>query len=91
MAGRRSACPTCFCRADEAGRGEKADTLLCESFHCHIVKLLYCNAHLHLFDVLITPLLLVQVAALALGFGIIISSMTTKYRDLEVLVVWGEK
>lgn len=39
--------------------------------------------------VLITPLLLVQVAALALGFGIIISSMTTKYRDLAVLVTFG--
>ena len=36
--------------------------------------------------ILITPLLLIQLAALALGFGIIISSMTTKYRDLAVLV-----
>lgn len=39
--------------------------------------------------ILITPLLLVQLAALALGFGIIISSMTTKYRDLAVLVTFG--
>ena len=39
--------------------------------------------------ILITPLLLVQLAALALGFGIIISSMTTKYRDLTVLVTFG--
>ena len=39
--------------------------------------------------ILITPLLLVQLAALALGFGIIISSMTTKYRDLAVLVGFG--
>lgn len=39
--------------------------------------------------VLITPLLLVQLAALALGFGIIISSLTTKYRDLAVLVGFG--
>lgn len=39
--------------------------------------------------ILITPLLLIQLAALALGFGIIISSMTTKYRDLAVLVGFG--
>lgn len=39
--------------------------------------------------ILITPLLLVELAALALGFGIIISSMTTKYRDLAVLVTFG--
>lgn len=39
--------------------------------------------------ILMTPLLLVQLAALALGFGIIISSMTTKYRDLAVLVTFG--
>ena len=39
--------------------------------------------------ILITPLLLVQLAVLALGFGIIISSMTTKYRDLAVLVTFG--
>ena len=31
------------------------------------------------------PLLVVMLAGLALGFGIIISSMTTKYRDLQIL------
>ena len=39
--------------------------------------------------ILITPLLLIQLAALGLGFGIIISSLTTKYRDLAVLVSFG--
>lgn len=39
--------------------------------------------------ILLTPLLLVELAALALGFGIIISSLTTKYRDLAVLVTFG--
>lgn len=34
---------------------------------------------------LLTPLLVVMMAGLALGFGIIISSMTTKYRDLQIL------
>lgn len=34
---------------------------------------------------LLFPLLVVVMAGLALGFGIIISSMTTKYRDLQIL------
>ncbi|EFI17267.1 ABC transporter, permease protein [Bacteroidetes oral taxon 274 str. F0058] len=35
--------------------------------------------------VLLLPLLIVMLAGLSLGFGIIISSMTTKYRDLTIL------
>jgi len=35
------------------------------------------------------PLLLVLMAGLGLGFGIIISSLTTKYRDLQYLVSFG--
>lgn len=35
------------------------------------------------------PLLIVLMAGLGLGFGIIISSMTTKYRDLRYLVSFG--
>jgi len=35
--------------------------------------------------ILLLPLLIVMLAGLALGFGIIISSMTTKYRDLTIL------
>lgn len=34
---------------------------------------------------LLFPLLVMMLAGLALGFGIIISSMTTKYRDLQIL------
>lgn len=34
---------------------------------------------------LLFPLLVVMQAGLALGFGIIVSSMTTKYRDLQIL------
>lgn len=37
----------------------------------------------------LTPLLIIQLALLGLGFGIIISSLTTKYRDLQVLVGFG--
>ena len=35
--------------------------------------------------ILLTPVLILMLAGLALGFGIIISSMTTKYRDLTIL------
>ena len=34
---------------------------------------------------LLFPLLVVMMAGLSLGFGILISSMTTKYRDLQIL------
>jgi lipopolysaccharide transport system permease protein len=36
-----------------------------------------------------TPLLVIHMAALGLGMGIIISSMTTKYRDLRFLTGFG--
>lgn len=39
--------------------------------------------------VLATPFLVLELALLALGCGIIISSLTTKYRDLAVLVTFG--
>ena len=39
--------------------------------------------------VLATPLLLLMMAALGFGLGIIISAMTTRYRDLIVLVGFG--
>jgi len=42
------------------------------------------NAHIFLF-----PLLLLLVAGLSLGFGIIFSSLTTKYRDLTFLLQFG--
>lgn len=38
---------------------------------------------------LVLPLLIIQIAALGLGFGIIVSSLTTKYRDLAQLVGFG--
>jgi lipopolysaccharide transport system permease protein len=38
---------------------------------------------------LLTPLFVLELAALGMGFGIIISSLTTKYRDLQVLVSFG--
>jgi len=42
------------------------------------------EAHFNWYALLF-PVLVVMMAGLALGFGIVISSMTTKYRDLQVL------
>lgn len=39
--------------------------------------------------VFIIPLLMIQTALLGLGVGIIVSSLTTKYRDLTILVGFG--
>ncbi len=38
---------------------------------------------------LLLPFVIIQLGALGLGFGIIISSLTTKYRDLALLVTFG--
>lgn len=39
--------------------------------------------------ILLTPLMLVQLGMLGLGFGIIVSALTTRYRDLAMLVSFG--
>lgn len=39
--------------------------------------------------ILLTPVLLIQLAVLGMGFGMIISSLTTKYRDLTMVVGFG--
>ena len=38
---------------------------------------------------LLVPVLIIQTGLLGLGFGIIIASLTTKYRDLAILVTFG--
>lgn len=37
----------------------------------------------------LTPLMILELAILGMGCGIIISSLTTKYRDLQVMVTFG--
>ena len=44
--------------------------------------------HLNMY-LLLLPVLVLMLAGLSLGFGIIISSLTTKYRDLTYLVAFG--
>jgi lipopolysaccharide transport system permease protein len=59
-------------------------------FFLLIVAMLYFAAKTHLFyfglNWFIVPLLLIMMAAMGLGLGIIISSLTTKYRDFTVLI-----
>ena len=38
---------------------------------------------------LLIPLILVWLGVMAMGFGIMVSSLTTKYRDLRILVTFG--
>ena len=59
-------------------------------FMCFEVYYIVTGANVHItWMALLTPLLIVQLAILGMGFGIIISSLTTKYRDLQVLVSFG--
>lgn len=39
--------------------------------------------------VALTPVLILQLMLLSLGFGIMISALTTKYRDLKMLITFG--
>lgn len=43
----------------------------------------------NIVGVIMTPLLMLQLAMLGLGCGIVISSLTTKYRDLNFIVGFG--
>ena len=45
-----------------------------------------CHPNLY---ILMTPLIVLQLALLSLGCGVIISALTTKYRDLAMLVTYG--
>ena len=52
--------------------------------------MVYTDANVHLTQyVLLFPLLVVMMGGLALGVGIILSAMTTKYRDLKNFVGFG--
>lgn len=38
---------------------------------------------------LLIPVILIHLGVMGLGFGLIVSSLTTKYRDLSILVTFG--
>ncbi len=53
-----------------------------------IYRILGYDVHPNLYMIVI-PILMIQTAVLGLGVGIIVSSLTTKYRDLAILVSFG--
>lgn len=57
-----------------------------------LMMLFYLNTDAHFspnWQILLFPLLVLLMACLGLGLGMIISAMTTKYRDLTFLVTFG--
>ncbi|MDA3614187.1 ABC transporter permease [Polluticaenibacter yanchengensis] len=55
-----------------------------------IIVNIFINTEYHLsWNILLLPIVVTIMALLALGLGIIVSSLTTKYRDLAVLVTFG--
>ena len=59
-------------------------------FLCFLTYYLILRSDIHPnLTILLTPVLLVIMAGLGLGLGIIISSLTTKYRDLRFLITFG--
>ena len=59
-------------------------------FLCFMAYFLICGSDIHPnIAILLTPVLLLIMAGLGLGLGIIISSLTTKYRDLRFLITFG--
>lgn len=53
-------------------------------YYCIIGADVHPNVYIFL-----VPVLIIQLALLGLGFGIIVSALTTKYRDLAMLVSFG--
>jgi lipopolysaccharide transport system permease protein len=62
-------------------------------FALFLIVYLYYSITLDCFHInatlLFFPLLIIMLGCLGLGFGLIISSMTTKYRDLRFLISFG--
>jgi len=59
-------------------------------FLCFLVYFMLIGTKIHPnLWILLLPVLLLIMAGLGLGFGILISSLTTKYRDLQQLVGFG--
>ena len=57
-----------------------------------ITLIIYMMTGIHLkigVSLLLVPVLIIQIALLGLGCGIIVSALTTKYRDLAILVTFG--
>tara|TARA_B100001564_G_C20669277_1_gene685270 strand:- start:7112 stop:7951 length:840 start_codon:yes stop_codon:yes gene_type:complete len=62
-------------------------------FLLFLIFLIYYKLNLNIIDpsiwILISPILVLNLSGLALGFGLIFSSLTSKYRDLKFLMQFG--
>ncbi|MEZ5582535.1 MAG: ABC transporter permease [Candidatus Competibacteraceae bacterium] len=59
-------------------------------FLCFLIYFAWAGAQVQLNSwILATPLLLLMMAAFGLGCGVIVSALTTRYRDLAVVVGFG--
>ena len=59
-------------------------------FTCFLIYFHFIGFKIDLnFSLLLIPLLLIQVALTGLGFGILISALTSKYRDLAFVMGFG--
>ena len=59
-------------------------------FLCFLLYFYFKGVNIQLnFTLLLLPLLLLQVAFVGLGFGLLISSLTSKYRDLTFVMGFG--
>ena len=59
-------------------------------FACFLIYFLISSDSIHInWYAFMFPLLVLQMACLGLGVGVIISALTTKYRDLSMLISFG--
>lgn len=59
-------------------------------FLCFLFYFMYSGADIHPNAyILLFPLLIISMGIMGLGFGMLVSALTTKYRDLQMLVAFG--
>ena len=59
-------------------------------FSLFLIYFIYSGANIHItFNIFYLPLILLQTAIIGLGFGLLFSSLTSKYRDLVFVLSFG--
>ena len=56
---------------------------------CFVVFLIQGQVHPNWINMLWIPVVLIHLGVMGMGFGLVVSSLTTKYRDLTMLVSFG--
>jgi lipopolysaccharide transport system permease protein len=63
--------------------------MICMMVYFYLFPVPGTSFHVEVYALLLFPFLVILMALLGLGFGLIITAMTTKYRDLTFLVTFG--